>query len=223
MEGLINLFSLNYKIFSIAGQGISLVEFISVVLGLICVFLAGRNNKNNFWFGYIYNIFLCILFAQMHLYSVMLLQPISFAINAFGHWRWSHPKKEEESSKGDKSLKVSNLSLFALLTHTIVFAIATLIWYFVLKNLGVNWFKGIFEVDPSPLLDSAMLMLTLMALYLSAEKKWECWIVWIFVNIFNMVLYIKNGLIFMPIVSFIYLVNGIWALYSWYLSYKKEQ
>ena len=55
------------------------IEIISAVLGLTCVFLAGRNSKVNFWVGYIYNIFLFVLFWRQHLYSAMLLQPVSFA------------------------------------------------------------------------------------------------------------------------------------------------
>ena len=38
------------------------VEIISALLGLSCVFLAGRNSKYNFFVGYVYNIFLFVLF-----------------------------------------------------------------------------------------------------------------------------------------------------------------
>ena len=76
----------------------SWVEIISAVLGLSCVFLAGRGSKYNFWVGYVYNIFLFILFWRQHLYSAMLIQPVAFAINAWGHWRWTHPKEEEKNS-----------------------------------------------------------------------------------------------------------------------------
>ena len=82
------------------------IEIISAVLGLTCVFLAGRNSKYNFWVGYVYNIFLFILFWRQHLYSSMLLQPVSFAINAFGHWRWTHPRVGERSVSDEKRLKV---------------------------------------------------------------------------------------------------------------------
>ena len=38
------------------------VEIVSAVLGLSCVFLAGRNSKYNFYVGYVYNVFLFVLF-----------------------------------------------------------------------------------------------------------------------------------------------------------------
>ena len=65
----------------------SWVEIVSAILGLSCVFLAGRGSKYNFWVGYIYNVFLFVLFWNQHLYSAMLLQPVSFGINLYGHWR----------------------------------------------------------------------------------------------------------------------------------------
>ncbi len=93
------------------GTGVSWLELVGVITGLTCVVLAGRNSKYNFWVGYLYNILLFILFWQRHLYSAMLLQPIAFGINAFGHWRWTHPKEDEKSAKDETALKVSRLDL----------------------------------------------------------------------------------------------------------------
>ena len=65
-------------------------------------------------------------------------------------------------------------------------------------------------------------MLTLLAQFLSAQKKWDCWIVWLMVNIANICLYLSAGLSFMPIVSGLYLINGIWSLFTWYKLYKRN-
>ena len=102
------MFSIENIFFSIAGQGVSYLEFLGVIAGLGCVFLATRGRVLNFWVGYLYNILLFYMFLQKHLYSSMLLQPISFIINFFGHWRWTHPKKGEENSR--KLLKVTLLT-----------------------------------------------------------------------------------------------------------------
>ena len=53
-------------------------------------------------------------------------------------------------------------------------------------------------------------------------KKWDCWIAWLFVNVANLTLYLKAGLVFMPVVSMLYLVNGIWALVTWFRLYRKN-
>lgn len=182
------------------------VEIISAVLGLSCVFLAGRGSKYNFWVGYVYNIFLFCLFWHQHLYAAMVLQPVSFAINAFGHWRWTHPKEGEQSAADAGSLKVSGMSKGKWMLAVALIAIFGFVWGYILRQ---------FTTDPAPWLDSYILMFTFLAQYLSAQKKWECWIIWLIVNAANIALYISSGLYVMPVVSLLYLTNGIWSLVTW--------
>lgn len=217
------MFSINNILFTVGGNGVSLLELLCVITGLSCVVLAGRNSKYNFWFGYVYNILLFIMFLQKNLYSAMLLQPLSLANSLYGHWRWTHPKEEERSASDSKSLKVSTMTWAERGMALLTVIICSAIWGFVLGKLGTDWFTDTFSLDPQPYLDAFLLMLTLMAQYLSALKKWDCWIVWIFVNITNITLYISTGLVFMPIVSALYLLNGIWSLWTWYRLYQKNQ
>ena len=79
-------------LFTLGGKPVLLVDLLSSLLGLTCVFLAGRNSKYNFWVGYLYTAALFFLFWSRNLYANLLLQPISLAINVLGHWRWTHPK-----------------------------------------------------------------------------------------------------------------------------------
>lgn len=191
----------------------SWVEIISALLGLSCVFLAGRNSKYNFYIGYVYNIFLFVLFLHNHLYSAMILQPVSFAINAFGHYRWTHPKDNEQSASDSGRLKVSRLNKNQWFGLVLIVCVLGAVWAKVLESTS----------DPMPWLDSYILMFTLLAQYLSAQKCWECWIVWLVVNIANVVLYISSGLYVMPVVSVLYIANGVWSLVSWKKLYDKNE
>ena len=124
------------------------VEIISAVLGLSCVFLAGRGSKYNFWVGYVYNIFLFVLFWRQHLYSAMLLQPVAFAINFYGHWRWTHPREEEKNSKGD--LKIGSLSTSMWVSMFTFVVLAGLLWARALQWLPERW-PDVFAPDPQVL------------------------------------------------------------------------
>lgn len=198
----------------------SWIEIVSAVLGLSCVFLAGRGSKYNFWVGYVYNIFLLVLFWRQHLYSAMIIQPVAFAINAYGHWRWTHPRSGEANSSGD--LKVGSLT--ARFGFTILLLALTIgfVWGRVLEWLPARW-PDIFGPDPSPMLDSYILMTTLVAQLFSARKYWECWILWLVINAANIVLYITSGLYVMPVVSALYLANGVWSLVSWKRKYNRNE
>ena len=191
---------------------INWLDITASALGLICVFLAGRNSKYNFWVGYLYTIALFFLFWNKNLYASLLLQPVSLAINILGHYRWTHPKPEEKSSEG--KLKVSQLSPMAAVICVAVTSMVAGLWGLTLDKL--------FPADPHPYLDCFVTALILLAQLLSSLKKWECWIVWLAVNVTQIILHISVGNIFMPIVCGLYLINGIWSLWTWIKLYKKN-
>ena len=206
---------INYELFTIGGDTpVLLIDLLTSLVGLTCVFLAGRNNKYNFWVGYAYTFLLFLMFWNKNLYASILLQPISLAINIMGHYRWTHPKKEEESSEDNKALKVTMLTWPQRLMTIASVLIIAFIWGWVINQK--------LPTDPKPYLDSCVTVLILVAQFLAALKKWDCWIAWLLVNISQMALHISVGHVFMPIVSGLYLINGIASLYNWYRLYNKK-
>ncbi|MDD6053689.1 MAG: nicotinamide riboside transporter PnuC [Bacteroidales bacterium] len=205
---------IDYTLFHIGQAPVLLIDIITSVFGLTCVFLAGRNSKYNFWVGYLYTAALFLMFWNKGLVASLILQPISLAINIMGHWRWTHPREGEQSSEDKSALKVTKLSWAGR-----VFCIAAVLiiagaWGWILEKFV--------HVDPLPYLDSCVTILILMAQLLSALKKWDCWIAWMIVNITQIILHISVGHVFMPIVCGLYLVNGIWSLITWTKLYSKK-
>ena len=191
-----------------------ILDITTSALGLCCVFLAGRNSKYNFWVGYLYTSALFVMFFNKDLYACLLLQPISFAINAWGHWRWTHPREDQKSSLDGKALKVTMLSnLERVFVAASVFMVAA-VWGWILDT--------IFPADPHPYLDSCVTVLILMAQGLSAMKKWDCWFAWLVVNVTQIALHLSVGNVFMPIVCGLYLINGLWSLATWMKLYKNK-
>ena len=197
-------------LFELGGKPVLLIDLLSAVFGLTTVFLAGRNSKYNFYIGYVYTALLFFMFWQKNLYANLLLQPISLGINIMGQYRWSHPRKEEKTDSGD--LKVTMLSWPARAGIIGLVLVLALVWGWLMSMMGTRWFVGYFPANPLPYLDCCV----------TALKKWDCWIAWLFVNIANLTLYLKAGLVFMPIVSCLYLANGIWSLFTWYRLYRKN-
>jgi nicotinamide mononucleotide transporter len=191
------------------------IDIVTSVLGLTCVFLAGRNSRYNFWVGYLYTAALFVMFLTKNLYANLLLQPISLSINILGHWRWTHPREGEQSSSDPTALKVSRLGTVERVLCVVSVLLVAGLWGWLLDTLFPN--------DPHPYLDSCVTVLILMAQLLSAMKKWDCWIVWIIVNIAQIALHLSVGNIFMPIVCTLYLGNGIWSLISWQKLYRNKE
>lgn len=214
---------INYTLFTIGGDTpVLLIDLLTSLVGLTCVFLAGRNSKYNFWVGYVYTALLFLMFWNKNLYASMLLQPISLAINVMGHYRWTHPKIQEQSSADHGALKVSMLTWpQRIMAVASVFVLAA-VWGWIIHRCGTVWFVGKFSPDPIPYLDACVTMLILVAQFLSALKKWDCWVAWLLVNITQMILHISVGHVFMPIISGLYLINGVVSIFNWYKLYKKD-
>ena len=202
----------NIILFEMGGRPVLLIDMLSAVFGLTTVFLAGRNRKSNFYVGYVYTALLFFIFWQKNLYANLILQPVSLGINIMGQYRWSHPKKSEESSQNTGELKVSMLNWSQRGMVVGLVLVLALVWGWLMSKTS----------NPLPYLDCCVTVLILAAQTLSALKKWDCWIAWLLVNIANLTLYLKAGLVFMPIVSCMYLINGIWSLCTWYKLYKKN-
>jgi nicotinamide mononucleotide transporter len=179
------------------------------------VFLAGRGKSINFWFGYIYAILLFTMFIQKHLYSSMLLQPISLGFTILGHYRWTHPAKDEENKK--RELKVTVLNNRERLMFVGGIVLFTVAWGFFMQWIS-GQFPEVFPPARRPFLDACVMGAMFTAQYLSAQKKLDCWGAWIIVNTTNIILYVSAGLVFMPIVSALYWMNAILGFNTW----KKE-
>ncbi len=191
-----------------------IIDLTASVLGLTCVFLAGRNSKYNFWVGYLYTAALFVLFWERNLYANLLLQPVSLGINILGHYRWTHPREGERSAEDASALKVSMLNWWERALCVVSVLVLAFLWGLALDRL--------FPADPHPYLDAVVTMLILTAQLLSALKKWDCWMAWLMVNITQIALHSSVGNPFMTIVSGLYLINGCWSLYSWMKRYKNN-
>ena len=190
------------------------LDLLASILGITCVVLAGRNSKYNFWVGYLYTTALFALFWQNNLVASLMLQPVSLGISIMGHYRWTHPKDDEKSSQDSKALKVTMLSWPERILCIFAVFIIAFAWGWLLDRL--------FPADPHPYLDSCVTVLILMAQFLSAQKKWDCWVAWLIVNVTQMALHLSVGNFFMPIVCGLYLINGIISLLNWGKLYKKN-
>lgn len=189
-------------------------DIIAAALGLVCVFLAGRGSKYNFYVGYLYSAALFLLFWERSLLASLMLQPVSLVINAVGHYRWTHPREGEASSEKSGELKVTTLSAAGRVVSVATVFVVAAVWGMLLDRL--------FPADPHPYLDSCLTILILVAQTLSALKKWDCWVAWLFVNIVQLALHLSVGNICMSVVSALYLANSILSIRQWIAKYRRN-
>ena len=89
-------------------------------------------------------------------------------------------------------------------------------------GLDCSWWPEAFPPAAHPYIDALVTMTILLAQYLSARKKLECWYAWMVANLTNIVLYILAGLVFMPIVAACYLGLAFFGFASWRKTMKEQ-
>ncbi|MBE6245093.1 MAG: nicotinamide mononucleotide transporter [Bacteroidales bacterium] len=220
LQMLVNWFSIDNVLFEFLGQRISSLEVTSTVCGLLCVLLAVKGKVANFWVGYIYNIVLFLMFYQKRAYSSMMLQPVSLAINFFGHYRWTHPHDDEKDEKS--RLKVTTFNFGQRSVVTAIILIFTFVWGYILSRVDV-WIPSLFPAPAKmPYFDAFILGTVLMAQLLSAQKKLDCWVCWLVANSLNIILCYRLGLSLMTLVYALYFLLAIGGFLTWLKMYRKQ-
>ncbi len=212
-------FDLHNIFFTINGQCVSYLEFCAVIFGLTSVFLASLAKALNYWIGFVYSALLFLMFFQKNLYTNMLLQPVSIGILIYGLYKWTRPAAGEKNE--NNQLKISFLTPKQRIVYVVLLSVIVFIWGFILTRL--HSISDVFPPARAPYLDATVAGLMLTAQLLAAKKKWESWILWIVLNVCNVILYISAGLVFMPIVAVCYLVLNVIGVIHWKKEWKKQE
>ena len=216
-----SFFDIENIFFETLGYPMSYLEFFSVMAGLVAVWLSAKANIWSWPIGII-NVSLAFFFYyQIQLYPDMFLQVFFFVTNLMGWWRWTHPQVGEEDRKLE--LKVSFMPRKQFIVIFLIGIGGTIVIAAMASRLH-EWLPSLFSLPSSfPYADSFILVMSIIATFLMIQKRIECWIIWVIIDIAATVLYfIKEAKFF----SFEYLVFTLiagFALWNWireYRSYK---
>ncbi|MBZ4188743.1 nicotinamide riboside transporter PnuC [Niabella sp. 3A5MI-3] len=196
----------------------SYLEFFGVLTGLAATWLSARAHIVSWPVGII-NVALSFwLYYQVHLYPDMLLQVFFFITNILGWWRWAHPGTFEADTK--RQLKISFMKP-AQRTLTIVLAGAGTL---LLGNFAGRlhyWFPNIFSAPSSfPFADSFIMVMSILATFYMIQKKIECWIIWLLVDVAATILYYVKGIKFYSLQYGILTLVVIFGLIHWMREYR---
>jgi len=182
------------------------LEIIGVITGLLCVYLAARNNIWNWPIAIISVGIYIFIFFDSHLYADMGLQFYFMAMNVYGWYYWSHkPADEEKTPVKLITRKEIILSVIAIIIFT--FFLGT-----VLKYTPASY----------PYIDSFCTACSLVAQVFLARKVLENWLIWIFVDVVYVGVYIFKHLDLTAIMYAIYVGIALMGYVDWKKDYKKQ-
>ncbi|MCB0491854.1 MAG: nicotinamide mononucleotide transporter [Cyclobacteriaceae bacterium] len=213
-----HFFDIESIFFEIWGYSMSYLEFFGTVAGGIAVWLAARANIWSWPIGLINVTLFFFLFFQIQLYPDMFLQVFFFVTNIMGWWRWAHPKPEEEDKKNE--LRISFMPIKQLAVFSLIGILGTILMGAFASNLH-DWFSIVFN-QPSafPYLDSFVTVMSIVATYLMIQKKVECWMIWIVVDVVATGLYFAKGIKFVGIEYLLFCFLAAFGLWKWIKEYK---
>lgn len=207
-EALTTLLDVREIFFTILGHGVSYVEFIGTVLGLISVFLASRANIFTWPTGIANAIFFLVIFYQIHLYSDMFLQMYFCGMGVYGWFSWKN--KAEHHHSEIQTLSNRTRLMVGIFIACVVILVGTLISQIHLI------LPQVFDHPASyPYVDTFIAVSSILATILLARRIFETWVLWILVDITSIGLYSVKGVKLIALEFVIFLALAVLGIFTW--------
>jgi nicotinamide mononucleotide transporter len=184
----------------------TLPEVIGVITGLLCVYLAAKNNIWNWPFAIISVSIYIFIFFSTRLYADMGLQFYFLAMNIYGWYYWSKKPATE------KKIPVVMISRREIVLSVIAVIVFTFILGSVLKYTPASY----------PFIDSFCTACSLIAQVFLARKVLQNWLIWIFVDVIYVGVYLFKGLELTAVMYAIYIGISLLGYIDWNKEYKKQ-
>lgn len=185
----------------------SLLEWVGVITGTLCVWLAAKNNILNWPVASVSVLIYIFLLYEKKLYSDMELQIFFLGMNVYGWYYWTR-------NTGDIAVvrPVSSISKQE--------AISTIdgIILFTLISGGIHHYTG----ATYPFLDSFCTACSIAGQIFLARKALQNWLIWIFVDLIYIGVYISKHLYATSIMYALYIYIAWMGYQGWKKIYTQQ-
>ena len=186
------------------------IEFAGAVIGLLYLYLEYRASVYLWPVGVVMPLFYIYIFFVSRFYADMGINIYYLFASIYGWIRWN------KSASQEQSLAISHMPFrywsVALLALSILFA-------------GIAWILIRFTDSPVPFGDSFTTALSIVAMWMLANKYIEQWGLWIVVNVVSCALYAWKGLYPTALLYVVYSIVPVFGYFKWkqlMLSEQKE-
>lgn len=182
---------------------LTVINFISAICGVVCVFLCAKASISNFAFAVVNTIVYMIYLWYWKIYGTFFLELlVYFPINFISWYIWAkhRDEKQEEITKSKKLTMKQNLIV------TIVVVGSAMIYHEILVAVG----------GTVPWLDAFTLSIGIIAVILEMFRYREQYVLWLVTDVIAVAMYIAH---FDPVYltkKSIYLIMAVIGLYNWW-------
>lgn len=187
----------------------SVIEVVSAVSGLLCVWLAAKESIWSYPIGFVNIAAFMYIFWGAGLYADFTLQILFAALSAYGWVYWLRGKGNY-AVKPTKRVTTSGIILYIVIT-----IVGTFAW----ANFNLMVFDGV----ALPYFDAFVAILSVIAQIMLSRKRLENWYVWIVVDVLSIWMYWYKDLHLLSLLYLFFLVNAVYGLIEWKKEYKRLQ
>jgi len=181
----------------------TLLEAIGALFGLLAVWFLVKENILTWPAGIVYCLISFVVFWQVKLYQDFLLTGFFLAMNIYGWYAWRHPRKIKKTS-GELPITTSRWQLLMVL------GFISIVLIFISGYLFQRY------TDASlPYGDATTTILSLSAMWMTARKKIENWVIWFAVDVLATIIYFYKGIYFYSALYLLYLGLAVAGYISW--------
>jgi nicotinamide mononucleotide transporter len=185
------------------------LELTGLVSGLLCVWLLIRQNVWTFPIGLVYSVVSVAVFIEARLYADVLLSGYYVLMNAYGWYYWLYGGLRTPADE----LPVSQTPLQTAWMLAVITALAI---------AAMGWFFDTQTDADFPYWDSATTCMSFAAMWMTARKYIENWMVWLVVDVIAAAIYYVKGIHFYAVLYGVYLGMAILGWRAWQLTMMKQ-
>ncbi|MBB2146407.1 nicotinamide riboside transporter PnuC [Pedobacter sp. LMG 31464] len=188
--------------------GTGWLEWCGVFTGILCVWLAAKNNIWNWPIAIVSVLIYIVIFFESKLYADMGLQFYFFAMNIYGWYYWSKQRDNPEKERpiGIITLKEIVLSVIGIIVFTLALG------FILHKNTDASF----------PFIDSFCTACSLIAQIFLARKVLQNWLIWIFVDIIYVSVYFSKELYATGLMYALYVIIATIGYIDWRKIYREQ-
>ena len=206
-------------------QWLAIVNLISGLCGVVCVFLTAKANRMNFPFAVVNTVVFMIYLFYFGIWATFWLEAlIYFPMNIISWIKWYKHKDEDDEllAKSKKLTKLQAVIVLAcivavtLLVHFVLSFWADNTWMRFAENFGWN-------ITVMKWLDSSIFAIGVVAVVLEMLRFKEQYILWLITDVIAVAQYaIKKDPVYITKKS-IYLIEAVIGMYNWHKLSKKNK
>ena len=185
-----------------------IIELIGAAIGLIYLFLEYKANVWLWPVGILMSLFYVAIFFHGKFYADAAVYLYYIGANTYGLLKWTRSRRRNLTEEGSatEALSITHVPKRQLLSLA---AVTIALWGLL------YWVLGTFTDSPVPLGDAFTTALSIVAMWMLAQKYLEQWLLWIVVNAVSTALYFWKGLYPTGVLFIVYVVVAVMGYFRW--------